>query len=53
MVAVLLMSAKMATLGFLRIKAFRSKVYDVIFYVHEVTNQILLRESNCIVDVVM
>ena len=53
MVAVLLMSAKMATLGFLRIKAFRNKVYDVIFYVHDVKNQILLRESICIVDVVM
>ena len=53
MVAVLIMSAKMATLGFLRIKAFWNKVHDVIFYVHDVRNQILLRESNCIVDVVM
>ena len=53
MVAVLIMLAKMATLGFLRIKPFRNKVYDVIFYVHDVKNQILLRESICIVDVVM
>ena len=53
MVAILMMSAKMATLGLLKIKIFWNKGYDVIIYVHDVTNQILSRESNCIVDVVM
>ena len=53
MVAILMMSAKLATLGPLKIKVFWNKGYDVIIYVYEVTNQILSRDSNCIVDVVM
>ena len=53
MVAILMMSAKLATLGPLKIKVFWNKGYDVIIYVYEVTNQILSRESNCIVDVIM
>ena len=53
MVAILKMSAKLATLGPLKIKVFWNKGYDVIIYVYEVTNQILSRDSNCIVDVVM
>ena len=53
MVAILMMSAKLATLGLLKIKVFWNKGYDVIIYVYEVTNQILSRDSNCIVDVVM
>ena len=53
MVAILKMSAKLATLGPLKIKVFWNKGYDVIIYVYEVTNQILSRGSNCIVDVVM
>ena len=48
MIALLMMSAKMDTLGFLR-----NKGYDVIIYVHEVTYQILLRHSNNILDVAM
>ena len=48
-----MMSAKMATLGILKIKAFSIKFHDVIIYVHGVTNQILSRDSNCIVDLVM
>ena len=51
MVAILKMSAKLATLGPLKIKVFWNKGYDVIIYVYEVTNQILSRDSNCIVDV--
>ena len=47
------MSAKMATLGLLKIKIFWSKGYDVIISLYNVTNKILLRESNYIVDVVM
>ena len=50
---VLIMSAKLATLGFLRIKVFWNKVYDVIIYAHDVTNRILLCDSNYIADVVM
>ena len=53
MVTILMMSAKMATLGLLKIKVFWNKGYDVIIYVHEITNQILSRDWNRIVDVVM
>ena len=53
MVAILMMSAKMATLGLLKIKVFWNKGYDVIISVHDVTNKILSRDSNYIVDVVM
>ena len=48
MVAILMMSAKTATLGFLKTKA-----YDVIIFIHDVTNKILSWDSNNIVDVVM
>ena len=47
MVTILIMSAKVATLGFLKYRN------DIIVSVHDVTNKILLRESNYIVDVVM
>ena len=47
------MSAKMATSAFLKIKLFWNKGYDVITYVHDVTNKILPRDSNYVVDVVM
>ena len=53
MVAILMMSAKMATLGLLKIKVFWNKGYDVIISVHDVTNKILSRDSNYIIDVVM
>ena len=53
MVTILMMSAKMATLGFLKIKVFSNKVYDVINSSHDVTNKILSRGSNYIVDVIM
>ena len=52
MVATLMMSAKLATLGFLKIKVFWNKGYDVILSVNYITNKILLHESNYIVDVV-
>ena len=51
MVAVL-MSAKLATLGLLKIKVTWNNGYDVIIFVH-VTNKILSRYSNYIVDVVI
>ena len=48
-----MMSAKMATTCFLKMKVLLNKDYDVIIYVHEVTNKILSRDSNYIVDAVM
>ena len=49
----LMMSAKMATLGFLKVKVFWNKGYHVIIPVYEVINKKLSRDSNYIVDVVM
>ena len=48
-----MMSAKMATPGLLKITVFWNKGYDVIISVDDVTNKILSRDSNYIVDVVM
>ena len=48
-----MMSAKMAALGLLEIKVFWNKGYDVMIFVHVVTNKFLSRDSNYIVDVVM
>ena len=53
MVAILMMSAKLATLGLLKIKVFWNKGYGVIIFVHDVTNKILSRDSNHIEVVVM
>ena len=53
MVITLMMSVKVANLGLLKIKAFLNLGYDVMFFVHDVTNIILSRESNNIVDVIM
>ena len=53
MVQLLMMSAKMATLGFLKIKVFWKNGYEVIMFVHDATNKISSRDSNCIVDVVI
>ena len=40
-------------LGLLKIKVFWNKCYDVIIYLHDVTNKMLLHKSNYIVYVVM
>ena len=48
-----MMSAKMATPGLLKITLFWNKGYDVIISVRDVTNKILSRDWNYIVDVVM
>ena len=48
-----MMPAKMATPGFLKITLFWNKGYDVIIFVRDVTNKILSRDWNYIVDVVM
>ena len=47
------MSAKLATLGFLKIMLFWNKGYHVIISVHDVANKTLLRDSNYIVGVIM
>ena len=47
------MSAKMATPGLLKTTVLWNKGYDVIISAHDVTNKILSRDSNYIVDVVM
>ena len=53
MVTVLMMSAKKTTPGLLKIRAFWNNGYDVIIFVYDVTNKILSRDSNYILDVVM
>ena len=45
--------AKLATPGLLEIKAFRNKGYGVIIPDCDVTNKVLSRDSNDIVDVIM
>ena len=47
------MSAKMATPGLLKIGVFWNKGYEIIIFVHGVTNNLLSRDSNCIIDMVM
>ena len=51
-VAILMMSAKLATLGLPKINVFGKKGYGVIISVIGVTNKILSLDSNYIVDVV-
>ena len=53
MVTILMISAKIATLGLLKIKVFRNKAYDVVIFVYDVINKNLPRDSNFIVDLVM
>ena len=45
-----MMSAKMATPGLLKVAVFWIKGYNVIIPVNNVTNKILSRDSNYIVD---
>ena len=49
MVTILMMPAEIATLGFLKIKIFWNKSYDVIISVYEVTNEILSCDSNYVI----
>ena len=53
MVTILMMSAKMATSGLLKVRVFSKKGYDVIISVHDVTNKFLPCDSNYIINVVM
>ena len=48
-----MMSAKMATPGFRKIKVFWKKGYDIIIWTNDVTDKILSRDSNYVADVVM
>ena len=48
-----MMSAKLGTLGPLKVKIVQYKGYNVITVDYDITNKILLHESNYIVDVVM
>ena len=47
-ILILMMLVKFATLGFLEKQVFWNKVYDIIMWVCEVVNKILLRDSNYI-----
>ena len=53
MVTTLMLLAKMAIPGLRKIKIFWKKGYDIIISVNDITNKILLCDSNYIVDVVM
>ena len=53
MVIILMMSAKLATLGLLKVKKFWNRGFDVKIFIHDVFNKILSVDSNYIVDVVM
>ena len=48
-----MMSAKMATPDLLKLTVFWNRAYDVIIPVNDVTNKILSRDLNYIVDVFM
>ena len=52
-----MMSAKLATLDLLKIKIFWNNGYEAVisvnFFLNDVTNKILSRDSSYIVDVVM
>ena len=53
MVKILMMSAKIATSGFRKIKVLQKKCYDVIIFIIDITNKFSSRDSNYIADVVM
>ena len=53
LVIILIMSTKMATPGLLKTTVIWKKSYDVTVPVDDVTNKILSRDSNYIVDVLM
>ena len=51
-VTILMISVKLATPGFLKIKIFQNKGYDVIILDYHVSNKILSRDSIYIADLV-
>ena len=48
-----MMSRKLATPGFLKIKFFWNKGYEVIIYINDNRNKVLSLDSNYIIDAVM
>ena len=52
-VIILMMTAKLATLGLLKRKEFWNKGYDVINYVRDLINKFLSRDTDYMVDLVM
>ena len=52
MVAILMISAEIATLGLLKVQVFWNKGYYVIIAVYDITNEVLSRNSDYIIDVV-
>ena len=52
-VAILMMSAKLDTLALFETRVFWEKDYDVTISAHDVTNNILSRDSNYILDEVI
>ena len=44
MITILMVSAKMATPGLLKVKVLWNKVYDIIISVHDATNKFLSRD---------
>ena len=53
MVVIFKMSAEFATLGFLKMKVFWNKCYDVVISVCGIINKILSGDTNYNVDVVV
>ena len=52
MVALLIIPAKLASLGLLKIKVFWNRHYDLIISIHDVNSKILSRNSNDIADAI-
>ena len=52
-VKILMMSAKLATSGLIKIKVYWNNGYYVVYSVYDVTSKILSHDPNYIVDVVM
>ena len=53
MVAILIMSPRLAIRGLLKINVFLNKGYDVIISANGITNKILSCDSSSIVDMIM
>ena len=53
MLTILMMPAKVTTPGLLKIRVFWNNAYDVIDSINDVTNKVLSRDWNNIIDVVM
>ena len=53
MVTILSISAKLVTLGLLKIKAIQNESYDVIIFVHDIAKKTLPHAPNCIIYAAM